>query len=57
MSVKFPKGKATHRKNNKPICFVYHVGPNTLKKIDFTEGACIWGAVEHAMQKMQKRSV
>lgn len=57
MSVKFPKGKATHKKNNKPICFVYHVGPNPLKKIDLTEGVCIWAAVEHAMQKMQKRSV
>ena len=57
MSVKFPKGKATHKKAGHPICFMYNVGPNILKRIDFMNAICIWGAVEHAMQKMQKRSV
>lgn len=51
MSVKFPKGKAIHKKAGHPICFVYHVGPNILKRIDFMNAICIWSSVEQAMQK------
>ena len=54
MTVKFPKGKFIHKKESHEIHFVYSVGPNTLKKIEFADGICVWAAVEHAMQKMAK---
>ena len=55
MNIKFPKVKVSHRKSAHEMHFVYNVGPNTLKKIEFTDGVCVWAAVEHAMQKMVKR--
>jgi hypothetical protein len=54
MAVKFPKAKVIHKKSAHEMHFIYNVGPNTLKKIEFTDGVWIWAAVEHAMQKMAK---
>lgn len=54
MTVKFPKANVIHKKSDHEMHFVYNVGPNTLKKIEFTDGVCVWAAVEHAIQKMAK---
>lgn len=55
MNIKFPKAKVIHEKRSHEMHFVYNVGPNTLKKIEFMDGVCVWAAVEHVMQKMMKR--
>ena len=51
MTVKFPKAKVIHKKKSHEIHFVYRVGLNILKKIEFIDALCIWCAVESAMRK------
>ena len=55
MNVKFPNAKVIHKKKSHEMHFVYNVGPNMLKKIEFIDALCIWCAVESAMRKRKGR--